>query len=93
MLFPAVVVMAALAGPAVAEPPVRFSRMVTHDLFGLARRGDDAAYAPATTFCGVGKTCAEACGAGYDVCGKVPKQTRCYNPAAGESCCAEGREF
>ena len=94
MLFPAVVVMEALAGPAVAEPSMRFSRMTTtRDLFGLGRRDEDAAYTPATTFCGVGTTCAEACGAGFEMCGKIPEQTRCYNPTAGETCCAEGRKL
>jgi len=35
--------------------------------------------------CGVGNTCAEACGPGYEQCGT--SSLNCYNPVAGETCC------
>ncbi|KAL5614346.1 hypothetical protein BROUX41_004452 [Berkeleyomyces rouxiae] len=54
---------------------------------GLLRR-DASGYEPEVTSCGKGTTCAEACGAGYQTCSSSDKKSHCYNPAAGETCCA-----
>lgn len=52
---------------------------------------DGQTYPPQSTSCKpTGTTCAESCGSGYVQCGKPDNgAAHCYNPAAGETCCAD----
>ncbi|KKF96200.1 hypothetical protein CFO_g1457 [Ceratocystis platani] len=69
----------------VSVSATEFTRMSYPE--GLLRR-DSSGYEPEVTSCGKGTTCAEACGAGYETCSSSDKKSHCYNPAAGETCCA-----
>ncbi|KAL2141286.1 hypothetical protein VTI28DRAFT_2621 [Corynascus sepedonium] len=94
MLVKSIAALAALtlAANVAAEPmPYKPSMMrtSTRDLFGVVRRQDDSGYQPDQEQCGEGSTCAEACGAGYEVCTSKDKLTHCYNPTVGEICCPD----
>ncbi|KAJ9136439.1 hypothetical protein NKR23_g9867 [Pleurostoma richardsiae] len=82
----------AVASQAVAElmpyKPMKMS-MSVREMFGVVRR-DDSGYQPTQTFCGMGQTCAEACGAGFDMCASDDQQIHCYNPGASQLCCPDG---
>ncbi|KAK4245241.1 hypothetical protein C7999DRAFT_34413 [Corynascus novoguineensis] len=94
MLVKSIAALAALtlAANVAAEPmPYKPSMMrtSTRDLFGVVRRQDDSGYQPDQEQCSEGNTCAEACGAGYEVCTSKDKLTHCYNPTVGEICCPD----
>lgn len=60
----------------------------------LYRRQDG--YNPEFGVCGIGLTCAEACGDGFETCSaKETSLLFCYNPGAGQTCCpgGSGREY
>jgi hypothetical protein len=79
--------LAALTSVASATSDLRFTKATTQRslLFG---RDLDIAYAPETTVCGEGATCAEACGTGYEQCfSNDDSAGHCFNPSAGETCC------
>lgn len=93
MLFRAVstVVVAALAGQAMAEPVSKpyklpLAKMSVKEIFGLSRR-DDTGYQPTQTLCGTGTTCAEACGTGFEQCASKDNQIHCFDPTAKQTCC------
>ncbi|KAM7187161.1 hypothetical protein V8F20_011086 [Naviculisporaceae sp. PSN 640] len=55
----------------------------------LYRRQDG--YSPEFGACGIGLTCAEACGNGFEACSaKETSLLFCYNPGAGQTCCPGG---
>ncbi|KAM7219511.1 hypothetical protein V8F06_005066 [Rhypophila decipiens] len=57
--------------------------------FELHRRQDG--YNPEFGTCGIGVTCAEACGDGFESCSARDKSLLfCYNPGAGQTCCPGG---
>ncbi|KAM7198500.1 hypothetical protein V8F33_005006 [Rhypophila sp. PSN 637] len=57
--------------------------------FELHRRQDG--YNPEFGTCGIGPTCAEACGDGFESCSAREKSFLfCYNPGAGQTCCPGG---
>lgn len=93
MLFRAVstVAILALAGQAVAEPlrqpyKLKFARMSPREIFGLDRRSDEG-YSPEQQFCDSGKTCAEACGKGFEQCASNDGVVHCFNKTAKQTCC------
>lgn len=48
-------------------------------------------YHPEFGSCGSGKTCEDACGAGWDGCkANTTLSLFCYNKPAGQSCCQNG---
>lgn len=60
----------------------------------LYRRQDG--YNPELGTCGVGLTCAAACGDGFEACSaKETSILFCFNPGAGQTCCpgGSGREY
>ncbi|KAK0643236.1 hypothetical protein B0T16DRAFT_415550 [Cercophora newfieldiana] len=80
----------ALAAQAVAEhKPYKpqFMKTSVRDLFGVVRRQDQPGYKPSSSECGVGPTCAAACGAGYETCASTDEAIHCFNKAAQETCC------
>ena len=82
----------AVASQALAEPmPYKPAKMAmsVREMFGVVRR-DDSGYQPTQQYCGMGATCAEACGAGFDQCSSNDKSIHCYNPAAAQTCCPDG---
>jgi hypothetical protein len=94
MLVKSVAALAALslATGVAAEPlrpykPAVMVKMSTRALFGVVRRDDAPGYQPSTEVCGVGPTCAAACGAGYETCASGDDEVHCFNPSAGEICC------
>jgi hypothetical protein len=94
MLVKSIAALAALAFAAnvAAEPrPYKPNMMKTsaRDLFGVVRRQENPGYQPEQAVCGTGKTCEEACGAGYTTCASSDSQVHCFNPAAGEVCCPD----
>lgn len=62
------------------------AKMSVKDML-LGKRQVDGGYQPDTTFCGVGTTCAEACGAGYEQCASNDEQTHCFNSGSSQTCC------
>jgi hypothetical protein len=92
MLFRSVAVVAfAAQALAYQEEPMPYKpaimKMSLRQL-GLVRRDDG--YVPEQTQCGDGNTCAEACGAGYDICPSDGTAIHCFNPTASETCCPDG---
>ncbi|KAL2266971.1 hypothetical protein VTJ83DRAFT_4248 [Remersonia thermophila] len=93
MLVKSVAAFAALSlATGVAAEPLRpykpsMLKMSTRSLFGVMRRDEVPGYQPATEVCGVGPTCAAACGAGYETCSSGDDEVHCFNPSAGEVCC------
>ncbi|OTA96115.1 hypothetical protein M434DRAFT_28201 [Hypoxylon sp. CO27-5] len=93
MLFQTVSTIAilALAGQAVAEPlrqpyQLKFARMSPREIFGLDRRSDGG-YSPEQQFCDSGKSCADACGKGFEQCASNDGVVHCFNQAAKQTCC------
>ncbi len=81
----------ALAALAAAEPAMMM--MSTRDLFALgARSGPDSdnGYLPTQKGCGLGSTCSEACGAGFDLCASTDNKFHCYNSGISQVCCTDG---
>ena len=82
----------AVASHVIAEPmpykPVKLT-MSVREMFGIVGR-DDSGYTPTQQYCGMGATCAEACGAGFDQCASKDKSIHCYNTAAAQTCCPDG---
>ena len=78
---------ALVASVAAVEPMKKFTRAAPFQL-GLRIRDVSTGYAPETTECGEGDSCAAACGDGYLECMANGVANRCYKPAAGEKCCA-----
>ncbi|EPE02329.1 prp 4 c domain-containing protein [Ophiostoma piceae UAMH 11346] len=84
----------AVASQVVAEPqPYKAAnaihKMSVRELFGVVRRTGSDGYSPASSLCGLGQTCAEACGAGYATCKSSDDAIHCYNPAAAQICCPD----
>jgi hypothetical protein len=77
---------AALASQAVAEATYKMA-LHPHQIFGIVKR-QETGYAPNETFCGMGTSCAEACGAGYIVCASQDSSIHCFNPDA-QKCCTD----
>jgi hypothetical protein len=65
-------------------------KMSVRDIFGLVHARDDTGYEPSQAFCGMGSSCAEACGAGYQMCPSNDNSIHCYNPVAKSACCPGG---
>ncbi|KAI1409622.1 hypothetical protein F5Y13DRAFT_169687 [Hypoxylon sp. FL1857] len=93
MLFHAVssIAVLALAGQAIAEPlrqpyQLKFARMSPREIFGLDRRSDGG-YSPEQQFCDSGKTCADACGKGFEQCASNDGVVHCFNKTAKQTCC------
>ncbi len=85
----------AIASQAVAERvPYKPNNAVRRgmsatEIFGLVRRQGDG-YTPTQAYCGTGQTCAEACGAGFEVCTSADNAIHCYDPTAKQTCCPDG---
>ncbi|KAI1327505.1 hypothetical protein F5Y16DRAFT_399286 [Xylariaceae sp. FL0255] len=84
-----------LAAQAIAEPvrhPYQpsLARMSTREMLGLDRRTLEAGYSPGEQLCGVGQTCAEACGEGFEQCASKDSFTHCYDPTSRQICCPGG---
>lgn len=82
----------AAASQAVAEPqPYAATRKIlsVRDLFGVRRDGADS-YSPSQSYCGLGETCAQACGAGYETCSSTDDAIHCYDPSNQQVCCPDG---
>lgn len=82
----------ALAGQTIAEPlrqpyKLDLAVMSTRSMFGLERRQGDEGYAPEQQFCSSGKTCAEACGKGFEQCASNDNVVHCFNKRAKQTCC------
>jgi hypothetical protein len=77
---------AALASQVVAEATYKMA-LHPHQIFGIVKR-QETGYAPNETFCGMGTSCAEACGAGYIVCASGDSSIHCFNPDA-QKCCTD----
>ncbi len=59
-------------------------------VIGLSKREDN--YHPEYNFCGLGKSCQEACGDGFEECMSTqPATLFCHNPGAGQTCCHGGQ--
>jgi hypothetical protein len=65
------------------------ARMSTRHAFNLDRREVEG-YSPTQQLCGVGETCAEACGKEYKQCTSDDSLTHCYNPLKRQTCCSGG---
>ena len=84
----------AVASQVVAEPqPYKAAhavhKMSVRELFGVVRRAGSDGYSPASSLCGLGQTCAEACGAGYATCKSSDDAIHCYDPANAQTCCPD----
>jgi hypothetical protein len=84
MLFRAATALALLAATAQASTSFMISE---RELFGLQRR--DNGYQPTQTFCGMGSTCAEACGKGFEMCPSTDNAIHCYNLDVKQVCCSD----
>ena len=72
-----------------SEPRPYFLRAISsNQLFGLVKR--QAGYAPSSVDCGVGATCAEACGPNFVQCPSNDGQLHCFDPSVKETCCTNG---
>ena len=83
----------AAASQAVAEPQPYAARklMSVRDMFGAVRRDGAAdSYSPSQSYCGLGETCAQACGAGYATCASTDDAIHCYDPSNQQVCCPDG---
>lgn len=86
----ALAVLAFAAHVSASEPmPYKpLMKMSVHQMFGLGRRQTDG-YQPTQSVCGVGATCADACGAGYITCASSDSTIHCFNPDAKQTCCPD----
>ncbi|OAA54835.1 hypothetical protein SPI_08706 [Niveomyces insectorum RCEF 264] len=91
-----VALLSAVAAHAAPEPApymphnARTAKLMSvRDMFGVAARADDG-YTPSQSLCGLGQTCAEACGAGFQTCASDDDAIHCFNPAAQQVCCPDG---
>lgn len=91
MMFKSVTAVAflAVASHALADEAATF-KMSARELFGMGRRQTDTGYTPTDTFCGMGATCAEACGAGFEMCASNDNSIHCFNAQAKQICCPDG---
>ncbi|TPX11964.1 uncharacterized protein E0L32_007267 [Thyridium curvatum] len=91
MMFKSVAAVAflAVASHALADEAATF-KMSARELFGMGRRQTDTGYTPTDTFCGMGATCAEACGAGFEMCASNDNSIHCFNAQAKQICCPDG---
>lgn len=85
----------AVASQVVAEPqPYKAAgavhKMSVRELFGVVRRTGSDGYSPSSSLCGLGTTCAEACGAGYATCKSTDDAIHCYDPSSAQTCCPDG---
>ncbi|KAI0418493.1 hypothetical protein F5X98DRAFT_111133 [Xylaria grammica] len=78
-----------LAEPSLEPYQPKLARMSTRNILGLQRR-DIEGYSPTEQLCGVGDTCAEACGKGFRQCASKDSLTHCYNKLKKETCCPNG---
>ncbi|KAI1174636.1 hypothetical protein F4777DRAFT_377946 [Nemania sp. FL0916] len=65
------------------------ARMSTRNILGLHRRVIEG-YSPTEHICGVGDTCAEACGKGFRQCASKDGAAHCYNYLEKQTCCPGG---
>ncbi|KAF2968440.1 hypothetical protein GQX73_g5140 [Xylaria multiplex] len=79
-----------LAEPAREPYQPKFARMSTRSILGLQRRAPEG-YSPTEQLCGVGDTCAEACGKGFSQCASKDGLAHCYNRLKKQTCCPNGR--
>jgi hypothetical protein len=91
--FASTVILAFVAGAEARGRPMTYTmaRSPATYSFGVMRRSDggdgNSGYLPEDEVCNQpGDTCAAACGTGYEQC----VSTHCYNPSAGDICCAVG---
>ena len=84
--------------PLPLQPHIRFStpipitKSTQHGAAAnLSPRGASS-YSPATDLCGMGTTCVEACGSGFQTCpsGDGDQLLHCFDPGVGQTCCADG---
>lgn len=82
----------AAASQVVAEPQPYAARklMSVRDMFGTVRRDGADSYSPSQSYCGLGETCAQACGAGYETCTSADDAIHCYDPSNQQVCCPDG---
>ncbi|ERT02601.1 hypothetical protein HMPREF1624_00902 [Sporothrix schenckii ATCC 58251] len=82
----------AAASQVVAEPQPYAARklMSVRDMFGVVRRDGADSYTPSQSYCGIGETCAQACGAGYETCSSTDDAIHCYDPSNQQVCCPDG---
>ena len=85
----------AAASQAVAEPaPYKAQNagrmlMSVRDIFAVRRDGAFS-YSPSQSYCGLGESCAVACGAGYQTCSSTDDAIHCYDPSNQQVCCPDG---
>ncbi|EJT74696.1 hypothetical protein GGTG_08534 [Gaeumannomyces tritici R3-111a-1] len=88
MLFKSVAAAAAFAVASQAASDVAVPvRMSVRELFGAVHPRDDAGYLPGQTFCAMGTSCSEACGAGFEMCPSNDNSIHCFNQGAKAQCC------
>lgn len=84
MRFNSVAVTACLA---VATSAANTSPNAMFAMSALEARADsEAHYVPTQTLCGMGDTCAQACGATYDMCPSKDESIHCFDKAR-QKCC------
>ncbi|KLU86148.1 hypothetical protein MAPG_05167 [Magnaporthiopsis poae ATCC 64411] len=88
MLFKSVAAAAAFAVASHAANDVAVPvHMAVRQLFGAIHARDETGYSPDKAFCAMGTSCAEACGAGYEMCPSSDSSIHCFNQAAKAHCC------
>lgn len=88
MLFKSVAAAAAFAVASHAANDAAVPvHMAVRQLFGAIHARDDTGYLPDKAFCAMGTSCAEACGAGYEMCPSSDSSIHCFNQAAKAQCC------
>ncbi|KAH8745726.1 hypothetical protein F5882DRAFT_471566 [Hyaloscypha sp. PMI_1271] len=60
---------------------------------GVAREKRESPYSPATSVCGPGKTCDQACGSGFEQCVARDTFFHCFDPMRGQTCCKDNTGF
>ncbi|CAK7267977.1 hypothetical protein SEPCBS119000_002825 [Sporothrix epigloea] len=86
----------AAASQAAAEPaPYKAENagrklMSARDIFAVRRDGGAYSYTPSQSYCGMGDSCAAACGAGYETCTSTDDAIHCYDPSNQQVCCPDG---
>jgi hypothetical protein len=79
---------ALVAAALAASQPAMMAGMPLDEAFGLSKR--QSGYYPSSSFCGRGDTCAEACGAGSEMCSSTDGSLHCYRPDRKQTCCPNG---
>ncbi|CAG7564210.1 unnamed protein product [Fusarium equiseti] len=92
MLFRTLASVALLACASNAASSPQPYKLIKGPVEGLSfARRSTPGYQPDQSVCGGGgKTCADACGAGYESCPSEDDQTHCFNPTVKQSCCFDG---